>query len=72
MNDKKNDITDFVDEPYKYGFKTNIDSEFAPKGLSEDIIRFISQRKNEPAWLLEYRLKAYRHWLTLKDRKSVV
>lgn len=67
MNDKKNDITDFIGESYKYGFETNIDSEFAPKGLSEEIIRFISKRKNEPQWLLEYRLKAYRHWLTLKE-----
>ena len=67
MNDKKNDITDFIGESYKYGFETNIDSEFAPKGLSEEIIRFISKRKNEPQWLLEYRLKAYRHWLTLTE-----
>ena len=67
MNDKKNDITDFIGESYKYGFETNIDSEFAPKGLSEDIIRFISKRKNEPDWLLDYRLKAYRHWLTLTE-----
>jgi Fe-S cluster assembly protein SufB len=52
---------------YKYGFVTDIESEVAPKGLSEDTIRFISAKKNEPEWLLEWRLKAYRHWLTLKE-----
>ena len=47
---------------YKYGFVTDIDSEFAPKGLNEDIVRFISQKKSEPQWLLEWRLKAFRLW----------
>ena len=54
-------------EKYKYGFVTDIDSEFAPKGLSEDIVRFISAKKEEPAWLLEWRIKAYRHWLTMAE-----
>ena len=54
-------------EKYKYGFVTGIDSEFAPKGLSEDIVRFISAKKEEPAWLLEWRIKAYRHWLTMDE-----
>ena len=54
-------------EKYKYGFVTYIDSEFAPKGLSEDIVRFISAKKEEPAWLLEWRIKAYRHWLTMDE-----
>ena len=54
-------------EKYKYGFVTDIDSEFAPKGLSEDIVRFISAKKEEPAWLLEWRIKAYRHWLTMVE-----
>ena len=53
-------------EEYKYGFSTDIETEFIPKGLNEDIVRLISAKKNEPEWLLEYRLKAYRHWLTLK------
>ena len=44
---------------YKYGFTTNIEQELAPKGLNEDIVRFISKKKNEPSWLLEWRLKAY-------------
>jgi Fe-S cluster assembly protein SufB len=54
---------------YKYGFVTDIEAETAPKGLSEDIVRFISLKKNEPAWLLEWRLKAYRHWLTMPEPK---
>ncbi len=56
-------------EQYKYGFVTDIESDKAPKGLSEDIIRFISAKKGEPDWMLEGRLKAYRHWLTLADEE---
>jgi len=51
---------------YKYGFYTDIETESAPPGLNEDIIHFISHKKNEPEWLLEWRLKAYRHWTTLR------
>jgi Fe-S cluster assembly protein SufB len=54
---------------YKYGFVTDIESEFAPKGLSEDVIRFISAKKSEPEWLLEWRLKAYRYWLSVEEPK---
>ena len=54
-------------EKYKYGFVTDIESDSAPNGLNEDIVRFISAKKNEPEWLLEWRLKAYRHWLTMKE-----
>ena len=54
-------------DKYEAGFVTDIESDFAPKGLSEDIIRFISDKKNEPEWMLEARLKAYRHWLTMKE-----
>jgi len=54
---------------YKYGFETNIESEFAPKGLDEDIVRFISAKKNEPEWMLEYRLNAYKIWLTMDEPK---
>ncbi|GAB4224192.1 MAG: Fe-S cluster assembly protein SufB [Kiloniellaceae bacterium] len=54
-------------DKYKYGFVTDIEAETAPKGLSEDIVRFISAKKNEPEWLLEWRLKAYRHWLTMPE-----
>ena len=52
---------------YKYGFVTDIEQEFAPIGLSEDIVRFISAKKSEPDWMLEWRLKAYRHWLTMTE-----
>ncbi|MCY4589064.1 MAG: Fe-S cluster assembly protein SufB [Alphaproteobacteria bacterium] len=54
-------------ERYKYGFVSDVETELAPKGLSEDIIRFISLRKEEPEWMLEWRLKAYRHWLTMSE-----
>src|SRR5712692_6940695 len=52
---------------YKYGWVTDIESETIPRGLSEDTVRLISAKKNEPAWMLEFRLKAYRHWLTMKE-----
>ncbi|MFD2182175.1 Fe-S cluster assembly protein SufB [Rhodoplanes azumiensis] len=54
-------------DQYKYGFETQIETEKAPKGLSEDIVRFISAKKNEPAWLLDWRLDAYRRWLTMDE-----
>jgi len=54
-----------LDEPYKYGFVTDVETETAPKGLSEDTVRFISAKKAEPAWLLDWRLRAYRKWLTM-------
>ena len=54
-------------EKYEYGFSTDIELEMAPKGLSEDIVRFISAKKHEPKWLLEWRLKAYAHWLTMDE-----
>jgi Fe-S cluster assembly protein SufB len=52
---------------YKWGFETDIAMEFAPKGLNEDIVRFISAKKNEPEWLLEWRLKAFAHWLKMEE-----
>lgn len=54
-------------DQYKYGFETEIEVEKAPKGLNEDIIRFISAKKNEPEWMLEWRLKAYERWLTMEE-----
>ena len=54
-------------DQYKYGFVTELESDMAPKGLSEDIVRFISAKKNEPAWMLDWRLDAYRRWLTMTD-----
>ncbi len=56
-----------VNQPYKHGFVTDIESDTIPKGLNEDVIRLISEKKNEPEWLLEFRLQAYRHWLTMTE-----
>ncbi len=56
-----------VSGDYKYGFVTDIEVDRAPKGLNEDIVRFISAKKGEPEWLLEWRLKAFRHWLTMEE-----
>ena len=63
----KPQIEDESGDKYKFGFITDIASDVAPKGLNEDIIRLISKKKNEPDWLLESRLKAYRHWLTMTE-----
>jgi Fe-S cluster assembly protein SufB len=60
-------IEDFTKSEYKYGFYTDIEMETAPKGLDESTIRYISAKKQEPEWMLEFRLKAYRHWLTIKE-----
>ncbi|HEY6092511.1 MAG TPA: Fe-S cluster assembly protein SufB [Gemmatimonadales bacterium] len=56
-----------VQQPYKYGFVTDIESEVVPAGLNEDVIRLISAKKAEPAWMLEWRLKAYRNWLKMSE-----
>ncbi len=61
------DVKKMVEEGYKYGFVTEIETEQVAKGLNEDIIRLISQKKNEPQWMLDYRLKAFKHWLTLEE-----
>jgi Fe-S cluster assembly protein SufB len=60
-------IEQWEQSEYKYGFVTDIEADSAPAGLSEDIVRLISAKKNEPAWLTEWRLKAYRHWLTMTE-----
>jgi Fe-S cluster assembly protein SufB len=62
-------LDEVTNSEYKWGFVSNIESDNAPKGLSEDIVRFISMKKNEPEWLLEWRLKAFRHWQTLTEPK---
>jgi Fe-S cluster assembly protein SufB len=67
LSESEQIIQEVTEQKYKYGFETNIESEKAPKGLNEDIIRFISSKKNEPEWMLEYRLKAYQHWLTMEE-----
>ena len=64
-DDKNRELKELANSEYKWGFETNIEQETAPKGLSEDIIRLISKKKEEPEWLLEWRLKAYKHWQTL-------
>jgi Fe-S cluster assembly protein SufB len=60
-------LQNLVNQPYKHGFVTDIETEAVPKGLSEEVIRMISKKKNEPEWLLEFRLSAYRHWLTMEE-----
>jgi len=64
----RNATSSELDADYKWGFTIDIESDLAPKGLSEDIVRLISAKKEEPEWLLEWRLKAYRHWLKLKQQ----
>lgn len=67
MQEDQNKILDEVTSgEYKYGFVTDIDTEVIPVGLNEDVIRLISSKKNEPEWMLDFRLKAYRHWCTMK------
>jgi len=61
------EIQEIASQEYKYGFVTDIESDMAPPGLSEDIIRFISAKKDEPEWMLDWRLRSYRHWLTMKE-----
>jgi Fe-S cluster assembly protein SufB len=60
-------LHNLVNQPYKHGFVTDIETEAVAKGLSEDVIRHISKKKEEPEWLLEFRLDAYRHWLTMEE-----
>jgi Fe-S cluster assembly protein SufB len=70
MHEENDDILEQVtSSEYKYGFVTDIEADEAPRGLSEDTVRFISAKKNEPAWMLAYRLKAYKHWLTMEEPK---
>jgi Fe-S cluster assembly protein SufB len=66
MSSPTDTVEELVQSEYKYGFVTDIESESAPPGLNEDIIRLISRKKNEPEWLTDWRLKAYRHWTTLE------
>ena len=67
MSTSTDTIEELATREYKYGFVTDIEADTIPKGLSEDVVRLISQKKQEPEWLLEWRLKAYRHWLTMKE-----
>jgi len=65
-NDQDKILNDVTSGEYKFGFVTDIESDSIPAGLNEDVIRLISSKKKEPEWLLEFRLKSYRHWLTMK------
>jgi Fe-S cluster assembly protein SufB len=67
MSTSTQTIEQLTNREYKYGFVTDIEQDSAPRGLSEDIVRLISEKKHEPGWLLDWRLKAYRTWLTMKE-----
>ncbi len=69
MSEKNAYVRQVADKKYEYGFTTDVHTDIIEKGLSEDVIRLISQKKNEPEWLLDFRLKSYRHWITLKAPK---
>ena len=69
MSDSMQTLEAHTQSDYKYGFTSDIDTEVIPKGLDEDVVRIISKKKNEPEFMLEYRLKAFRHWQTLKEPK---
>ena len=60
-------LDEFTSQDYKYGFYTDVEADSTPPGLNEDIIRTISQKKGEPEWMLEYRLKAYRRWCQMHE-----
>src|SRR6476620_1152350 len=64
---KNRELKEHVDRDYEWGFVSDVEQEFAPKGLSEDTVRFISAKKNEPEWMLDWRLKAYRAWLEMEE-----
>ncbi len=72
MNKNKNQteeqlLNEVTSTEYKYGFTTDIESDTIPKGLSEEVVRIISAKKNEPEWMLEYRLNAYKAWLEMEE-----
>ena len=67
MSENLKVIEDIAQQEYAYGFVTDIESDRAPKGLNEDIVSLISSKKNEPEWLLNWRLRAFRHWKTMKE-----
>jgi Fe-S cluster assembly protein SufB len=69
MSESTNTIEEFVNTEYKYGFSTKVDTDIIPAGLSEDVVRVISAKKKEPEFMLEWRLKAFRHWLTMEEPK---
>ncbi len=66
-DNEKSIIQEVTNEEYKWGFTTDIDTETIRKGLDEDVVRLISKKKNEPEWLLEFRLEAFRRWQKMKE-----
>src|SRR4051794_18075060 len=64
---RNQELRERVDRDYEWGFSSDVEQEFAPKGLSEDTIHFISGKKGEPDWMLDWRLKAYRAWLEMEE-----
>ena len=69
MSSDEKILNELTSKEYEHGWTIDIESDSAPMGLNEGIVRFISEKKEEPEWLLEWRLKAYRHWLTLEEPK---
>ena len=67
MDSTNETIEQHIRQDYKYGFVTDIETDTVPPGLNEDVVRLISAKKNEPEWMLEWRLKAYRHWLKMTE-----
>jgi Fe-S cluster assembly protein SufB len=67
MQTSTDTIEQFATQEYKFGFVTDVEQDTAPPGLSEDVVRLISAKKEEPEWMLEWRLKAYRHWLEQRE-----
>ena len=65
MEEQDKILSELTGSEYKYGFTTDIETEMIPKGLDEEVVRLISAKKGEPEWMLEYRLKAFRHWKTM-------
>ena len=70
MSTNVDTIRDFAQREYKWGFVSDIEEERIPKGLNEDVIRLISAKKHEPEFMLEWRLKAYRHWASLEKAQA--
>ena len=68
-NEKNQFVKEVIDQKYEYGFTTDVHTEIIEKGLNEDVVRLISQKKGEPEWMLEFRLKAYNYWKTLQEPK---
>ena len=67
MSEKNEYVKQVAEQKYEYGFTTDVHTEIIPVGLTEEVVRLISAKKGEPDWMLEFRLKAFRHWLTLEQ-----